>query len=240
MPTATSPKITKAKHVSQAEAAEPAQSSETRERIMDAALELFAVNGFHGTSMRAITQKAGVSLALVNYHFQSKEQLRREIIIRRFGPINQDRLDRLTELEKKYGKKPIPLASIWEALIRPLLRSRSGERVPIKTYVQFIMRMHVDEPHFLHECEDTLLVEVFERYTTAMQKTMPFLDYKELMWRGHFAGSLIMGVLGQPEKLGLMTQGAVEQDDDEETIRRMIIFLSAGYSATELPEKSSA
>jgi AcrR family transcriptional regulator len=47
--------------------------SETVERILDAAEQLFAEKGFAETSLRLITSKAGVNLAAVNYHFGSKK-----------------------------------------------------------------------------------------------------------------------------------------------------------------------
>jgi len=47
-----------------------------RARIRHAALHLFAAEGYAGTSLRAIAQRAGVSLALISHHFGSKHQLR--------------------------------------------------------------------------------------------------------------------------------------------------------------------
>jgi len=46
--------------------------SETVERILDAAEQLFAEKGFAETSLRLITSKAGVNLAAVNYHSARK------------------------------------------------------------------------------------------------------------------------------------------------------------------------
>lgn len=48
---------------------------ETKKSISKAASELFAANGYAGTSMRQIAKEAGVSLASINYHFRSKEDL---------------------------------------------------------------------------------------------------------------------------------------------------------------------
>lgn len=47
-----------------------------RARIRDAALTSFAEQGFAETTMRSIAQDAGVSLALVQHHFGSKDGLR--------------------------------------------------------------------------------------------------------------------------------------------------------------------
>ena len=47
----------------------------TRERILAAATEIFAAKGFLRATVREICSKAKVNLALVNYHFESKEKL---------------------------------------------------------------------------------------------------------------------------------------------------------------------
>lgn len=51
------------------------RSIETRERLVEAAIELFGLAGFDGTSTRAIADRAGVSLAAIPYHFATKEKL---------------------------------------------------------------------------------------------------------------------------------------------------------------------
>ncbi|MCK5427639.1 MAG: helix-turn-helix transcriptional regulator, partial [Thermodesulfovibrionia bacterium] len=48
---------------------------DTKQRILDATEFLFARKGFRGTSLREITNRAGVNLAAVNYHFGSKKTL---------------------------------------------------------------------------------------------------------------------------------------------------------------------
>jgi AcrR family transcriptional regulator len=55
------------------------ESDKTRERILQAATELFASRGFHGTSIRAICEQARTNVAAVNYHFRSKERLYVEV-----------------------------------------------------------------------------------------------------------------------------------------------------------------
>jgi AcrR family transcriptional regulator len=47
--------------------------SKSRERILNAAVRLFARRGFGGTTVRAIAEEAGVALGMLYAHFKSKE-----------------------------------------------------------------------------------------------------------------------------------------------------------------------
>jgi AcrR family transcriptional regulator len=50
-------------------------ASETRQRLLVAAGEVFAEQGFYNTTVRDICQRAGVNIAAINYYFGSKEDL---------------------------------------------------------------------------------------------------------------------------------------------------------------------
>ena len=54
----------------------------TKEKILRAASRLFSENGLDGVTVREICRAAKVNIALVNYHFGSKEGLYRECVER--------------------------------------------------------------------------------------------------------------------------------------------------------------
>lgn len=60
---------------------------QTRARLLDAAAALFAEQGFHGTTVREIADRAGVNLAAGNYHFGSKRALYLEVLRDHFARI---------------------------------------------------------------------------------------------------------------------------------------------------------
>jgi AcrR family transcriptional regulator len=52
-----------------------ASSENPRERLLEAAGEIFAEKGFKGATVREIIDRAGVNIAAVNYYFRDKERL---------------------------------------------------------------------------------------------------------------------------------------------------------------------
>jgi AcrR family transcriptional regulator len=59
-----------------------APGKDRQERILDAALRLLARGGISSVSMRAVAREAGVSLGLVNYHYDDKASLIRAALHR--------------------------------------------------------------------------------------------------------------------------------------------------------------
>src|SRR5699024_9619793 len=53
----------------------PMKKSPTKQKVIDAASSLFFQNGFHGTSVRDIADKAAVNVSLISYYFKSKQGL---------------------------------------------------------------------------------------------------------------------------------------------------------------------
>ena len=67
------------------------EDRDTRERLLQAASELFAATGLHGATVRDIATAAGANVAAANYHFGSKEALYLEVLRTQFSAI-RDRL----------------------------------------------------------------------------------------------------------------------------------------------------
>ncbi|MBI1292622.1 DUF1956 domain-containing protein [bacterium] len=57
-------------------------TASTPARILEVATQLFAENGFEKTTVRQISEAAGVNVAAVNYHFSDKEALYAEVLSR--------------------------------------------------------------------------------------------------------------------------------------------------------------
>lgn len=66
---------------------EPETTLPAEERILAAATQEFAANGFHGARTQAIADAAGVNKAMLHYYFRSKENLYTQVIKAAFRRI---------------------------------------------------------------------------------------------------------------------------------------------------------
>lgn len=79
------------------------RSSETRERIHAAALELFTARGIQETSLRQIAEKLGLTKPALYYHFSSREDLLRSLV----QPLFDDTEAAITADEARAGDGPV-------------------------------------------------------------------------------------------------------------------------------------
>lgn len=61
------------------------RSARTRERIIEAATEVFARRGVHGTRVADIAERAGIAYGLVYHHFRNKEEILSAIFAERWA-----------------------------------------------------------------------------------------------------------------------------------------------------------
>jgi AcrR family transcriptional regulator len=93
----------------------PAGSSDTRDRILISARELFARNGIDRTSIRAVAAGAGVDAALVHHYFGTKQQLFAAAIHLPIDPMTVLVPMRETPIEELGLRLPSVLLPIWDS-----------------------------------------------------------------------------------------------------------------------------
>lgn len=68
----------------------PLSEGPARERILVAALQVFAEQGFDGARTREIAERAGANLGLIAYYFDGKEKLWREAVALSFQELQAE------------------------------------------------------------------------------------------------------------------------------------------------------
>lgn len=127
------------------------QLTDGQQRILAAALTLFAEKGYASTSTGTIARTAGVAEGLIFKHFRSKKELFlnliRPLILQVFFPLTVQRMQKL--LQKQYPDLP----SLLESLLR--------ERLDFARRHQRLLRVIVQEVG-LHTEITELFSQLFE------------------------------------------------------------------------------
>ncbi len=199
---------------------------DTRQRILKAAEQFYAERGVDGTSMRRLTEAAGVNLAAVNYHFGSKKALMWEMFRARIVPVNKERLRLLDEVLAQPGGPT--LESIFNALIKPMFDSAKGTDGADVIYLRMIGRVLSESEEFLHQLSEEFFVDISRRFMEALALIRPDLPEEELAWRFHFCIATMLGALVKHHS---MKCGCVQLDgsDLDNACRRLVDFISAGF-----------
>lgn len=206
--------------------------SNTKEKILDAAENLFAARGFRGTTMRAITDKADVNLAAINYHFGSKKSLLEEVIKRRIIPLNRIRSEKLKEVRdiaKNKGCAP-DVRDVLCAFIEPTLQFKDSSP-GAKNFLSLIGRSFTDPDNTVRQVFLKFIKPLFQLFFEITCEALPQHPRELIFLRLHFAiGSLLhaIHVCGniKPESIGMKIE-----TDSKSLINQIIPFVTAGMKA---------
>ncbi|MCB1077775.1 MAG: efflux transporter outer membrane subunit, partial [Verrucomicrobiae bacterium] len=219
-------------------AADLSPPQETRDRILDAAENLFADHGFSKVSLRQITAEAGVNLAAVNYHFGSKDALVFEVLSRIVDPINRERLRLLDLLEGEFPAGA-PVERIVEAAFRPVIMRMERSDRDAAVFLKLAGRCLGEREELLPETMLRVFREVAERFTAAFRRALPKLDARDIFWRMHFSFGALAFALTKGDQLKVMSQGAVDAIDPEETLAQIVAFTAAGMAGAPVAARKS-
>ncbi|MFV3385777.1 TetR family transcriptional regulator [Pseudomonas sp. NY15364] len=202
--------------------------SETVERILDAAEQLFAEKGFAETSLRLITSKAGVNLAAVNYHFGSKKALIQAVFSRFLGPFCAS-LEK--ELDRRQAKSDtqVSLEELLELLVEQALavKPRSGNDLSI--FMRLLGLAFSQSQGHLRKYLEEVYGKVFRRYMLLVHEAAPRIPPLELFWRVHFMlGAAAFSMSGIKALRAMAETDFGVNTSIEQVMRMMVPFLAAG------------
>ena len=216
-------------------AASASARGSTRERILDAAEQRFADEGFAGTSLREITALAGVNVAAVNYHFGSKEELLRAVLSRIVEPVNRERLELLQRAEEAAAPDPPPVEAILDAFLAPDLRIIRDLGPRGAVIARFMGRSYTEPSELVRRMVGEQFGELGERFHDALCRAVPHVSSEEMWWRLMAVVAVITSMLASQEGPVQL----LDPDDVDLTLRRTIAFLAPGIVAPAPRRKRS-
>ena len=196
----------------------------TKERILGAAEELFAQQGFGATSLRQVTSRADVNIAAVNYHFGSKENLVNEVFRRRMDEMSGHRLSMLEEARRS---RPGELEAILAAFVEPALALAAG-RNGGGAFIRVIARAYAEQNDGLRGFLSERYGHVQREFARAIAECVPGLAKEQLYWRLDFLGGALtyamadFGLIKRPSGVG-------EAEHRRRAASELIRFAAAGF-----------
>ncbi len=217
------------------------QDASAKFALLQAAQALFAEEGFEKVSMRTLTQKAGVNLAAVNYHFGSKQGLIEAVIAGYINPVNQARLKALESAEGAAEGRPVALETILDCFLGPVLEAVRKSEIAEKLFFQLLGRCMVDQS--LSSLPDSVMEtfqQVLIRFPQALHRSLPELSEEEILWRLHFSIGVLVHVLSRTEGFLHLAGGRVGKPAFEEILAMVRTFCRAGLMSPAVKETVEA
>ncbi|PTL78792.1 TetR family transcriptional regulator [Vitiosangium sp. GDMCC 1.1324] len=147
---------------------------DTRARILQVALDEFAVRGYHATSIREIAERVGVTKTAVLYHFPGKAEL--------LGALAEPMLDDLDTVLAATGAME-PVQARW-AVIEGVLEVWLTHRR--------LLRMN------LHDMAMAAAAPVFERFRDAMMRANALVAGPAPDFTDKVTAAQVIGMLADP------------------------------------------
>lgn len=123
------------------------KSENSRTRLLDAGEVLFAEKGFEKTTVRDITTAGHCNVAAINYHFKNKDNLYKEVYIRRVRQLRQVRFTAIDQVMSRGGEATLEelIGTYARSFLEPLVDSQSGQALIM------LMTREMNEPRLSKE-----------------------------------------------------------------------------------------
>lgn len=151
-----------------------------RNRIGDAAEQVFATHGFEGASMRLIAERADVAQALLHYHFQNKETLYAAVFERRSSTVNEHRTRMLDELFAA-NRKPT-LEAILDILFLPAATLSEIHGGDYESYQQMVSAVSISNDARAQDLVKLYFDPIARRFIDAFRRVVPSLSERAAIW----------------------------------------------------------
>lgn len=211
---------------------DPKTAPDTKEKILEAAEALFAAKSYRGTTMRAITDKADVNLAAVNYHFGSKQSLLEEVIKRRIIPLNRIRKKKLEEVRdtaRNKGRTP-EIRDVMYAFIEPTLQFKDSSP-SAKNFFIFIGRSFTDPDDTVRQVFLKFIKPIFHLLSETTSDALPHLPREQIFWRLMFSMGALFHTINICGNMKTDFMGMKCETETESLVNQIIPFVTAGMKA---------
>ncbi|WP_369308856.1 TetR/AcrR family transcriptional regulator [Providencia rettgeri] len=196
----------------------------TSEKILNAAEELFAQSSYDAVSIRHITQKAGVKLALAHYHFGTKKELFDAVVKRRIGQLSQSRVQLLNHFLAQNSGQPLPIEEIVQAFVLPYLYWHLNGGEGWRNYARIVSSLLGYNLSLLQEQFD----EGAYAFLQELRRAMNSAQEENVQWGFDFMVGVMCNTFSEVDRIGGLAKGLCSVEDKEQACSYLIPFITSG------------
>jgi AcrR family transcriptional regulator len=209
----------------------PSAVSSTREQLLHVAIKLFGSRSFESVSVRDITSQAKANIGAINYYFGSKDNLIREVLRTLAVPINERRIQSLSDyLATLNGARP-ELDVVIRLLLEPFIRAARNKSSNSIYYPRLIVLSRALPEKligpYISEQHDAMA----RQFVKAIGQALPDLNEEEIFWRYEFTIGALVNIVGdgfRSYRLMQLSNGVCDTDDADRIIEQLVAFVAAG------------
>jgi len=186
-------------------------SDDRRRTIVDAAVPLFARNGFAGTTTRELAAAAGVSEALLFKHFPSKQLLYREILT--LGCEGDPALEKLATLPASTAT----LVGIVRFMVRRFVLGEAAERHELDLKMRLMLHSCLEDGDYARELFAAVAPRVVPLFVASLNAAETAGDLAKLpsnganrFWFAHHIAAM-MAIAFLPQQGFIPYDGALDR-----------------------------
>lgn len=200
-----------------------------RQKIMDAAEEVFSERGYYGSSLRDVSARSGASLGVLTHHFPSKELLFYEVVDRKLDLLKEIVRSSLETAKNEGGN----YTDIIEAFIKPFLRACVDTQSEIRNYIK--LTSHFMSSYEVAEINPALsrLLSITEVFCDALRDSMPDMPEKQLRIAVYLIEAALIFMVQDNGFIGRITKGDLSSQAINELIAPAAAFFSGGLRALQ-------
>lgn len=198
-----------------------------RERILDAAEELFGARGFYGVTLRDVAQQADADTALLHYYFRGKTELFNSVLSRRAEKVNRTRMESLEAYERSHGDKMTP-HGVVSAYLKPTVDLIARGGPGWRHYGRVVAKVNSSSMTDDFNVSVTPFDPVVHKVVSMLKRVRPDCREEDLYWFYHMLSGAISLSFAETGRIDTLSNGRCKSADLETIFDRMTAIFSAG------------
>jgi AcrR family transcriptional regulator len=210
---------------------------DTKNLILDAAESLFSKRSYVDVTFRQIADLAGLHVSQIIYHFQNKDGLLKQVVIRRAAELNDERMSVLNAYRRVVSDEGMEIEPLVRAFFDPYLtKIIEDETDGWRNFGALIGRI-VWDPLALPAI-DAAYNEVASHYLAAFTKAAPEIDEENVHRAFQFLLAAMYSACADNRRIDTLSDGRYSSRDLDRIYECAIPFVTGGFKAMAgLPAK---